>query len=205
MTVMEFNKKVWAFYLRLEDDFLNTLKYVDFSQDNFATFSIEYEKQLLAIGSEIDVLCKLLCKEIAPTQEAKCITQYAEILCNYQDITNASVHVSLSLSSNDFTPFSGWTPTNSPAWWKAYNAIKHQRTDNHNYKKGNLENVFLALSALYILNRYYCKLLNRNRIMNEPDIKSSLFTMVGWRVCIPIGNGFVNVLEVDGSITTLCE
>ena len=50
MTLQEYNVKVWPFYLRLENDFLNTLNYVEFSEDNFSTYSIEYEKQKI-IGS----------------------------------------------------------------------------------------------------------------------------------------------------------
>lgn len=35
MTLQEYNVNIWPFYLRLENDFLNTLNYVEFSEDNF--------------------------------------------------------------------------------------------------------------------------------------------------------------------------
>lgn len=50
MTIQEYNTKVWPFYLRLEKEFLNTLNYVEFTEDNFDTYSIEFEKLLLSIG-----------------------------------------------------------------------------------------------------------------------------------------------------------
>jgi hypothetical protein len=155
MNIQEYNTKVWAFYLRLEKDFIEALNYVEFAEDNFSTYSIEFERLLLAICSEVDVLCKLLCKEIAPTESPKTILEYASILCGYNDFSVCEV--CFERTKGIYTPFSDLTTIDSPSWWKAYNKVKHQRTDDDNYKKCNLENVFKSLSALYVLNRYYCK------------------------------------------------
>lgn len=106
---------------------------------------------------------------------------------------------------NTYNPFDSWTKSNSPSWWKAYNAVKHRRMEDDNYKLGNLENVFMALAGLYVLNRYYCKKISSNKIMNEPSIKSQIFSMSGWRTCIPIGNGFLQVLEPNGSVSVIHE
>ena len=56
--------RYWQHFLALEADFAATSRYVEFAQQNFATFSIEYAKLLLAIGSEVDVLCKIICEKI---------------------------------------------------------------------------------------------------------------------------------------------
>lgn len=56
--------RYWQHFLALEADFAVTSRYVEFSQQNFATFSIEYAKLLLAIGSEVDVLCKIICEKL---------------------------------------------------------------------------------------------------------------------------------------------
>lgn len=198
MTLQEYNAKIWPFYLRLENDFLNTLNYVDFSYDNFSTYSIEYEKQLLSICSEVDVLCKLLCQKIDPNKSPTRINEYAEILTGISDFTSSRVR--FEKQGQDYTPFYGWTTLDSPSWWKAYNKVKHERTTADNYKKGNLENVFMALAGLFMLNRFYCKHITAGRLIQEPSPKSLLFTMVGWRVCIPEGNGFVRVIEPNGSM-----
>ncbi|MBD9336759.1 MAG: hypothetical protein EGP69_02235 [[Ruminococcus] faecis] len=81
MTVQEYNVRIWPFYLRLEEEFLNSLNYVEFSKDNFKTYSIEYEKQILSIGSEVDILCK----EVAPDSSPNQIQEYREILYNYYE------------------------------------------------------------------------------------------------------------------------
>ena len=47
---------MWSYYLQLETDFLNTLNYVEFAEDNFGVYSKEYAIQLLSICSEIDVV-----------------------------------------------------------------------------------------------------------------------------------------------------
>ena len=198
MKLEEYNQKIWSFYLRLEADFITSLNYVDFSTDNYTTYSIDFERQLLSICSEVDILCKLLCQKIDSTQSPVKIFEYASILCNYDHFTSTKVH--FDRNALDVVPFFDWTTQSSPSWWRAYNAVKHNRIENENYKMGNLENVFMALSALYLLNRYYCKAIATSSLCNEPSPKSQLFSIVGWPVNIALGNGFYHVLDPDGGM-----
>lgn len=153
LTKDEYTRKMWRFYLRLEDEFCNTMTYVEFSENNMKTYSKEYCKILLSIGAEVDIICKRLCQQVCPEKKCNNITQYAEILCDYNDLSSASAK--FSYSKEDVIPFNGWIPDNSPSWWKAYNLIKHDRAAEENEKFGNLENAFQALSGLFVLNRYY--------------------------------------------------
>ena len=91
MTIEKYNSTVWTYYLQLEADFYKTLNYVEFSQDNFSTYSKEYAKQLLSICSEIDVVCKLLCHEINPSAPTKDINDYANVIGGYDGFSNAQV------------------------------------------------------------------------------------------------------------------
>ena len=203
MTQKEYIVKVWPFYMRLEKDFIEALNYVEFSEDNYATYSVEFERLLLSICSEIDVLCKLLCREIDPAQSPSKFFDYAAILCGFNDFTSSKVY--FEKTGIEVTPFFTMTPQNSPSWWQAYNKVKHTRTENKNYKKGNLENVFMSLSALYILNRFYCKMISTSRLNNEPNPRSQIFNMVGWQINIPVGNGFFQVLYPNGSMGLIHE
>lgn len=198
MTRQEFETRVWPFYLRLEKEFIETLNYVDFSEDNFLTYSIEYEKQLLSICSEIDILCKMLCNEIDATKNPSKINQYAEILCGYENLT--TIKISFEINKQEYIPFDGWTISDSPTWWKAYNRVKHDRLKDDNYKKGNLENVFKALTGLYLLNRVYFRIIKNSGLEISPNPQSQLFSVVGWNICVPLGNGFYNVLRPNGSM-----
>lgn len=199
MTMQEFNTKVWSFYLRLENNFIETLSYVEFAEDNFETYSIEFEKQLLAIGSEVDVLCKLLCNAIDPNQNVSRINEYANIITGYDNFNSAKV--CFSKNGQEYAPFDGWTQDESPSWWKVYNKVKHNRINEDNYKKGNLKNTFLALAGLYLLNRYYCKIVSWEQSVKEPMPKSQLFTMVGWDEYFRFGDEYALVAGADGHLT----
>ncbi len=203
MTIQEYNTQVWSFYLCLEKDFIETLNYVQFEDDNLKTYSIEFERLLLAICSEVDVLCKLLCKEYEPLKTPSKILEYAEILCSYYEFS--SCEVCFERNGEIFKPFDGLTTEDTPSWWKAYNKVKHKRTDGNNYKEGNLENVYKSLAALYALNRCYCKNIAVSSIFNEPSPKSQLFNMVGWPSSISLGNGFAYVLRPDGGMGLVRE
>lgn len=199
MDLKEYINKVWLYYLQLENDFFNTLNYVELTADNFSVYSKEYSKQLLSIGSEIDVVFKCLCREVSPDKKVKNITEYAQILCDYENIINESVKC--KYIDGEFTPFHDWTATNSPEWWKDYNHVKHERTAKDNYKKGNLYNVFMALMALFVLNRCLCKCLSIGRVMKEPSDKSKLFEMIGRDSYNYVGNGFIQVLHSNGHMS----
>lgn len=128
---------------------------------------------------------------------------FLNILCGYDNLTDATVQFSYNKES--YKPFDGWTPNSKPSWWGDYNKVKHNRAENDNIKLANLKNVFNALAALFILNRYLCKIVCSNKIMKEPEIKSNLFTMVGWDICILEGNGFVRRLSTNGNMSVLVE
>ena len=72
--------RYWQHFLALEADFAATSRYVEFSQQNFPTFSIEYAKLLLAVGSEIDVLCKIICKNLDTLAKRDNINDYRACL-----------------------------------------------------------------------------------------------------------------------------
>lgn len=163
------------------------------------TYSIEYEKQLLSICSEVDILCKALCKEIASDKTVEKINQYAEVLCKYQNMSETKIL--FENAQKTYIPFEGWTPSESPSWWKAYNKVKHNRLNNDNFKEGNLKNVFNALCGLYLLNRLYFRQIKDSTLEICPNPQSQIFSVDGWDVCVEIGNGFYYVLNADGRMS----
>lgn len=196
MTKNEFNLQYWLFYLQLEEDFYNTLSYVEFGEDNFDAYSKVFAKQLVSIGAEIDIVCKALCEQIDSAKARNNITDYANILCAYEDFPNTMVQ--FSYNKEFYKPFDGWAPNNKPFWWAAYTEIKHHRAENNNIKLANLKKVFSALAALFILNRYLCKIVCVDKKMNEPEVSSKLFKMEGWEICVLLGNGLMLVASADG-------
>ena len=59
-----FEKSYWNYFLELEEQFLDTKKYVAFDAVNYKTYSLEYLKLLEAVCSEIDVVGKEIAHQI---------------------------------------------------------------------------------------------------------------------------------------------
>ena len=59
-TFNSFIKNYWWYYKELEQEFLLTSKYVEISEDNFSTYSVEFLKLYQAVCSEIDVVGKMM-------------------------------------------------------------------------------------------------------------------------------------------------
>jgi hypothetical protein len=56
----------WNYFLALERDLEVVSRYVEFTDDNNETYSIELAHLLFAAASEADVIAKLLCKQLDP-------------------------------------------------------------------------------------------------------------------------------------------
>lgn len=126
------------------------------------TYSIELAHLLMAASSEVDVVAKLSCKQIAPESNPHNIANYAStILSAEPNFTSLAVVVprfGLTLK-----PWSLWTVTNPPLWWKAYNGVKHHR--DIQFHDANLKNCLNAMAALFSITTYYYELCRRTPIM----------------------------------------
>ena len=61
-----FLKYYWRYYRELEKEFLSTARYVEFVEDNFSTYSVEFLKLYQAVCSEIDVVGKMMASKANP-------------------------------------------------------------------------------------------------------------------------------------------
>ena len=61
-----FVRSYWDYYLELEEEFINTKKYVAFEKANGKTYSLEYLKLMQAVCSEIDNVAKYIARMIPP-------------------------------------------------------------------------------------------------------------------------------------------
>lgn len=142
----------WLYFIALEKELIESIPYVEIGDGNEKAFSTEYGKILFAACSEIDVLGKLICKRVISSSKADNIDEYSdEILVVYSKI--CSVEISVPRYEILLKPWNGWSRGNSPAWWTAYNKVKHER--NMHYKKGNQENAIASLAGLFVLLMYY--------------------------------------------------
>jgi len=153
----------WQHFLALEADFSATARYVEFSDKNFATFSVEYAKLILAIGSEVDVLCKIVCEKIDSTALRGNIDDYQKIISSHTQI--ASEEVLIRRYSLAFKPWHAWSEGNNPSWWRSYNNVKHER--NSYYGEANLRNCAEAISGLFVV-VLYCHKAEQSTESLEP-------------------------------------
>jgi hypothetical protein len=66
----------WQYFIAIESDLEQTARYVEMTPANFRTYSVEYAHILLSASSEVDVMCKLLCKELQQNASPEKIHEY---------------------------------------------------------------------------------------------------------------------------------
>ncbi|MGD9874344.1 MAG: hypothetical protein AB7T27_08725 [Kiritimatiellia bacterium] len=141
----------WYYFIALVDELEETSRYVEFSPENFATYSTEFSKLILAACSEIDVVCKLLCQKIKPDSQAANIREYQKaILPTYKHLP--SIEVVLRRYEISLRPWESWSTDHTPDWWNDHNDIKHHR-DQH-YRKSSLKNAIASVAGLAVMVTY---------------------------------------------------
>ena len=146
----------WRHFLALEEDLAGTARYVEFADDNFKTFSVEFTSLLLSTCSEVDVVCRLLCKHLDSKTKANNIGHYASKLgAAFPSL--GVFKVEIPRYGLQFQPWKNWAGKSrkSPLWWVAHNKVKHNRHDH--FGEANLNNALYALAGLYVVTLHLYK------------------------------------------------
>lgn len=202
MTLAEFEKEYWKYYLILETDFLATERYLTIHFKNAQAFSVEYIKQIDSICSEVDVLLKQYCKLLNPSSTADNIRVYAvELLTAKTDFTTRVIKQKNG-NTEVFQPWLNWTAATSPQWWKNYNLIKHHRTEFNsagepNYTLANQETILNALAALFQTAMYMYKDLAKAEAnkLEIPLPASKLFEIKDWDDTVVVNDSLVFAID----------
>lgn len=160
----------WRQFLALEEELMQVARYIEFSEDNFNTYSIELASLILGAGSEIDVVAKQICKKLKPSSKAKNIGQYGNQI-SAEMPTVGTFKLTLPKYGLELQPWVNWTakPRKNPYWWTSYNKVKHER-HNH-FNQANLTNALNAVGGLYILVLYlYEQLATAGRLSPNPTL-----------------------------------
>ncbi len=160
----------WRYFLGLEEDLLRISRYIEFSDANYSTYSIELASILLGASSEVDVVAKQLCKKLKTGKKAENIKHYTDqIAPSIPAIGNFIVE--LPRFGLRLNPWEHWSLTHrkSPIWWTAHNNVKHNRHTSFN--EANLKNALNAVSGLYVLVLYlYQELSEAGRLAPNPTV-----------------------------------
>ncbi len=143
----------WNYFLALEDDLAKVSRYIEFTESNYDTHSIELAHLLLAAASEVDVVLKTLCNEVSPEKSHTGIRTYRETIQSKQSYL-ISEYCTIPRYGLKLTPWVEWdrNSTSNPLWWRSYNRVKHHRDSD--FKKANLKNALNAVAGLALANVY---------------------------------------------------
>lgn len=107
----------------------------------------------MAAGSEIDVLCKVLCQEHSVKVNPENVNGYrAAITSRFPGFTKLEIQIPRYGLVR--LPWHQWENNVNPAWWQAYNSVKHER--HNNFTSANLENAVDATAGLFTVVSYLC-------------------------------------------------
>ena len=150
-------KHHWNYFLAIEKNLENLSRYIEFSEENMNTYSIELAYILMSASSETDVIMKELCLLIGSWRRAENINDYREIIKNSLSQFSEEI-VCIDRFELTYKSWENWSKkdTINPNWWKSYNNVKHQR--NTYFNQANLQNTINAVWALLIATIYYYKL-----------------------------------------------
>ena len=165
----------WGLYKDYESQFLDYLEYVPYFKDNEKTYSFKLLNLILGIGGYIDSILKEMayfhkfqdndgCIDIISRMEEN-ITRLKEhkspktipirlLFDTFGDIYSLSkinIHFKTFQEEYEIQPFTPDNPsTNIPKWWRIYNGLKHDLSNN--IKEANLVNARDSLSCTFVLN-----------------------------------------------------
>lgn len=116
----------WSYFLALESDIEELSRYVEFTEANYNTYSIEIAHIFLAASSEIDVVAKQLCKLLDPKSKASNIEEYKNTLKKHLPELEGS-KVTLPRYGLELEPWQNWKQNKNPYWWRSHTNVKHER------------------------------------------------------------------------------
>lgn len=158
----------WNYFLALESDIERLARFVEFTSNNFATYSIEMAHLFLAVASEVDVISKQLCLMFDIDNRACNVEHYRVVLRHYLPEMESSI-VSIPRYGLTLHPWENWQNDQTPDWWREYNKVKHQRDENFNL--ANLKNLLNAMAGLFLLILYYYRhAIDERKIEPPPNL-----------------------------------
>jgi len=143
----------WHYYLSLEKDFIRTIDYVEICPTNSKSISIRYLQLLLAIGSEVDVTLKRLCRLQSPKLRAGSSNidfSRGNLLNKYPNFYKMVLKI--PRYGKEIEPWKSWKYLQNPFWWHAYNDLKHER--NKYFFEANQKNTIESLGGLLCILLY---------------------------------------------------
>jgi hypothetical protein len=126
----------------LESRLIECLSYIPFIENNKQVISPKFIPIILEACSLINSVFKNSKGQKGKKHDLKSYTKLVEQHLYLEE----AISIFLNPPLRFLTPFENWTKA-TPAWWAAYNKLKHDRLDN--YDAATYENAILAMSGLH--------------------------------------------------------
>ncbi|MBD2458617.1 hypothetical protein H6G80_31705 [Nostoc sp. FACHB-87] len=161
----------WRHFLSIENKILETFKYVELSENNYSTYSIEFQQIILLSASEMESVLKQICLELDSNFKlesgiGKCSNFIkTKDLTLFNKLNNSSVHIDLPGYPNlVLKPFLV-TRTEDPNgiksdWQVVYENLKHYREEG-TFKKAKLKYALDSLAALFSVLLIFLEVLQK--------------------------------------------
>ena len=148
----ETRQLIHAFHI-IQDDFRKLMDYVELHNDNNTTFSHRIYELLLRTCTEFENNCKgvLLDNNYSMSGGNLKIFDYFKIN-KASKLNEYTVKIKNWFPEPlEIKPFQEWNSDeySSLFWYKAYNNVKHNRSDN--FQEANLKNLTYALAGLFVI------------------------------------------------------
>ena len=136
----------YQYFLALEHDFIESIRFAELHPNNSETFSTSYLKMLFSACIEIETVLKLLSQRDGDATIPRNIDQMRQrVLTVYPAF--ARLEVLVPRYSLNLSPWLSWDSRTNPDWWHAYTATKHNRQTS--YELANQKNVLEAIAGLF--------------------------------------------------------
>lgn len=171
----------WNYFIAIEQDLSKISRFIEFTETNFDTYSIELAHLLLAASSEVDVVLKALCNMKNPDKNHHNINDYKEtVKSKLSELVDEKVFI--RRYGLELVPWTDWNGDDNPLWWGSYNKVKHQRDEY--FGEANLKNTLNSIAALSVVVLYYYReVFNQENAHTFRDVVSRLApetTLIGF-------------------------
>lgn len=144
----------WQYFIALEADLAATARFVEPVRPNMLCYSLEFARIILSAGSEIDVLCKVLCQQHEMTPKPANIEGYRLAIME-RFLFFTKLEIQIPRYNLVRLPWQDWEHGKTPSWWNSYNEVKHER--HAHFARATMENALDAMAGLFVLVSYVCQ------------------------------------------------
>lgn len=158
------NGGFWEYYIDLERQYEDFLKYVPYLKGNKKTYSFRLASMILSIGAHIDSAFKEVANypDFSAKLPAKSLKKIAKgkstiidyyLLADYYKLPEREVIFKCLPKRIAISPFKKYVKRGerftTPYWWRVYNKVKHEFSDN--FQKATLQTTKDALAGAFLI------------------------------------------------------